>query len=175
MMRLILIFICLSIVGCSTRQDTITTPQGISTEVILTEADFRQAMTEYLYNGGGPAVSTYDVVLADLNGDNRPEGLIMMNTPFGTWCQLAGCSLFIFENHGNRISLNSRVEPVRGPLFLHKKPNSKWKTIVTRQDGINREARYIELTNTGNGYQAFTLNASDYYGSRPQSGESYFY
>ncbi|MGB1076925.1 MAG: hypothetical protein ACPG05_01350, partial [Bdellovibrionales bacterium] len=59
---------------------------------LLTENDFRLAVRHYLENGGGPNVSTYNIVLSDLNGDNVPEGLVMMNTPFNTWCHLAGCT-----------------------------------------------------------------------------------
>ncbi|MGB1076926.1 MAG: hypothetical protein ACPG05_01355, partial [Bdellovibrionales bacterium] len=60
--------------------------------------------------------------------------------------------------------MNSRIEPVRGPLFIHNS-GDQWKSIITRQYGINREARYIELKNMGNGYPAFALNAPDYRGA----------
>ena len=171
--RFSIIIMLFLLVACSA---TVAPKHQVSTpeKKLLTEADFKQAVRRYLENGGGPVVSTYEVVLADLNGDNKQEGLVMMNTPFNTWCHLAGCTLLIFEEQGNNISLNSRVEPIRGPLFIHD-TGDKWKSIVSRQYGINRDARYIQLENTGYGYPAFTLNAPNYNGASPQSGFSYFY
>ena len=175
MIRSLVTFTLIFLTACGSSKEPATKSVALEKERLLTESDFKQAVSAYLRNGGGPMVSTYDIALVDLNGDYRPEGLVMMNTPFSTWCHLAGCTLLIFEAHSNnKITLNSRIQPIRGPLFFHG-TEGKWKKIVARQDGINRDARYIELKNTGTGYPAFTLNAPDYYGSRPQSDESYFY
>ena len=174
MFRTFLLLLCLFVVGCASRPEPSVIISENPSDRMLTEENFKHAMSRYLRNGGGPIVSTYNIVLADLNGDHIPEGLLLMNTPFGTWCKAYGCTLFIFEQQNGVITLNSRIEQVRGPLFLHDTGNS-WTSIITRQDGINREARYIALENKGIGYPAFTLNAPNYNGRSPHSGQSFFY
>ncbi len=171
--HLIFLHFFLLCTACSSPQ-SIENTISIPINNMLTEQDFREAVTDYLYKGGGPAVSTYDIVMTDLNGDHSPEGLVMMNTPFKTWCKATGCTLLIFEEKQRKISLHSRIEPIRGPLFLHDTEGT-WKSIVTRQYGLNRDPRYIELQNEGTGYPAFTLNALDYQGHDPHAGASYFY
>ncbi len=185
MPRIFLILLCLICSACGSSHKTVPQNMASLNETMLTEEDFKHAVTHYLQSGGGPAVSTYDIVMTDLNGDYIPEGLVIMNTPFGTWCHNAGCTLLIFEAKKYRIegqeedyrkiTLNSRIEPIRTPLFIHNAEGQKWKTILVQQDGLNRDARYIELKNEGRGYPAFTLNAPSYHGNNPHSGQSYFY
>jgi hypothetical protein len=161
-------------VSCANAPKRSNTPIA-DLEKILTERDFRQAVIKYLEKTGQPVSSTYDVVLVDLNGDYREEALIMMNTPFSTWCNIAGCTLLIFENTlPNDIKIHSRIEPVREPIFV-KNANNKngWKTLITRQDGLNRKARYIKIENNGYGYDAMALNADTYHGNLNNS-QRYF-
>lgn len=141
----------------------------------ITENDVRQATRTYLQNGGGPVASTYHVALADLNGDHIPEGLVMLNTPFNTWCGQSGCSLLIFEQKNDgTIRLNNRIEQVREPIYIHE-TSQKWHSIVFRHDGVNRDAIYIELQNNGTGYPSTSVRAPPYRGSSPRSGLGLFY
>lgn len=173
-MKYIAILSLLFLIGCGSGASYNPPAQPRIDDFILTEADFKQATQTYLRNGGGPMVSTYDIVMTDLNNDYLSEGLVMMNTPFNTWCNAAGCTLLIFEAKGQNIVLNSRIEPIRGPLFIEEAPYG-WKSLIVRQDGMNRDARYIELKNTGNGYPAMTLNSLDYHGEILKSGRGIFY
>jgi len=173
-MKIIALIALVALVGCGGNSSAPQSQASLLSDFILTETDYSNATRAYLQNGGGPVVSTYDIVLADLNGDHIPEGLVMMNTPFKTWCNIAGCTLLIFEAKGQDIALNSRIHAIRGPLFIHD-TGHPWHSIVTRLDGIGQTARYIELQNNGQGYPKAPFTAANFYGHSPQSGKGYFY
>ena len=171
----VFVLITFSLYGCGSNDVYEVTDAPLLEEFVLKKSDFKLATWTYLHNGGGPRASSYKIIMTDLNGDHVPEGLVMMNTPHSHWCSAAGCTLLIFEARGRDIVLNSRIEPIRGPLFLHDTGASSWKTIVTRQDGLGQRAHYIQLENNGTGYLRNTLSAPHFEGYTPQTSNSLFY
>jgi hypothetical protein len=172
--KIFILLISMFLFACGSPKTHVPIIEDHQDPKMITEVEVRNAVKAYLQNGGGPIASTYNVVLADLNGDHAQEGIVMMNTPFNTWCASSGCTLLVFENSNGKITLNSRIEQIREPLYIHD-TNDTWHSIVSRHDGGSNQAIYIELKNTGLGYPSSSFGATPYQGNNPRSGLGYFY
>lgn len=169
-MKIVLILIGLTglLMGCSGKEHTPSlTPmpesaRDLSNEILV------ESVTAYLQSRGAPASSQYDYVRADLNGDNKREGLILMKLPHSYWCGWAGCPLFIFTPRMNDFMIMSEIQNVRGPIFIAQELNGRkqqWRDIIARASGGKTPDRTVTLSYSATGYTANTLNAPEFNGS----------
>lgn len=154
--------------GCSDKQHTPNLtpmpdiPSDLSDEILI------NSVTTFLQNRGAPASSQYDFVRADLNGDNKREGLVMMKLPHSYWCGWAGCPMFIFTPRTNDFMMMSEIQNVRGPIFIAPQKDGdrqQWRDIIVRASGDNTPDRTVKLTYSAGKYASNTLNAPDFNGS----------
>ncbi|MGB0361386.1 MAG: hypothetical protein ACPGEF_08275 [Endozoicomonas sp.] len=76
---------------------------------------------------------SYKAGCADLNGDGHQEVLVLMQ---GIWfCGTGGCSAFIFDDQGNKLSQMSMTDE---PILLSAKKHDCWHDLYVWSDGAMR-------------------------------------
>ena len=156
------------LIGCRAKDYTPSlTPMPESARDLCDEI-LTQSITTFLQSRGAPISSQYDFIRADLNGDNKREGLVMMKLPHSYWCGWAGCPMFIFTPRLGDFMMMSEIQNVRGPIFIAPKSDGnkqQWRNIIARASGGNTPDRTVVLSYSPHGYTSNTLNAPEFSGS----------
>lgn len=79
----------------------------------------------------------YKAGCADLNGDGHQEVFILMQNFW--FCGTGGCSAFIFNDKGNKLSQMSVTDE---PVLLSDNKNNGWRTIYVWSDDAMREMNF---------------------------------
>lgn len=118
------------------------------------EAELRQAIERYRIskNRGEANVDTAGV---DLNGDGKPEALVLFAGK--DWCLQTGCSLVVFQLEANGYRPVSHVTRVRPPIMVGPDSNFGWSDLLVQTGGGPAPVRTVRLGFTGNGYPGNAL------------------
>lgn len=107
----------------------------------------------YVRSVGAPAASGFQFNRIDLNGDGRREGLVLLNKPYGYWCEENGCQLLVFKANEDNFTFINTIKPIREPIYIENKLSHGWKNIVTRVSGRSgKAAKNVALKYNGNTY-----------------------
>ncbi len=137
MFRLFLVSVSMTLAACGTVQQTSRASHGPPKQTVadLSDGVFQDAVKMYLDACKGPQSSQYEYSREDLDGDGRREGIILLESPFYSWCTVDGCRMVIFKAEEKQFSVLSEISPVRGPLLLSDTRTNGWRDIVMRVSG----------------------------------------
>lgn len=151
--------VLLTLSGCGTsapEKQPILTPMPLPSHkpaIDPTDAQFMQAISEYVRMQGGPANTRYQFTRLDLNYDGRREGLVLLTQPNRFWCNSYGCPLIIFKAHDQGFTVLSEIKPVRGPLIVMDSYTQGWHDILARVSGrTGWDAKDVVLRFNGRTY-----------------------
>ena len=114
---------------------------------------FMDTLVTWLKDQGAPANSQYEFTRADLDGDGRREGLVLLESPHQEWCMDYGCTLFIFRGHDEGFSYLSEISPIRGPLVIAEAKTNGWRDIIAYVSGRSMtDAKNVSLKFDGRTY-----------------------
>ena len=156
--RYMLSFISITLLsGCSgkqsTKNDTIMTPMGEQELAVRYDDGYlKSAMQDYLEYRKAPLFSQYDFTKKDLNNDGIMDGLVYMKTPYGRWCNTAGCTLLIFKGHPEGFSVVGNITSVRPPFDISSEETRGWKNIKVHISGKTEKAHTRMLFFNGEEY-----------------------
>ncbi len=120
----------------------------------IDEAELRQAVDRYrLVKQRAPA--QYDFAGVDLNGDGRPEAVVLFAGP--DWCQRTGCSMVVFQQEKVGYRPVSHVISVRPPILVGPDSSFGWRDLMVGTGGGPSPVRTVRLGFTGKGYPANAL------------------
>lgn len=100
------------------------------------------------------AEAPYETAAVDLDGDGRPESLVLFSG--SDWCSPAGCSLVVFCREGFGYRAVSHTINVKAPLLLAAGGTGWRNLIVSTGDGTS-PARTVRLVHGPSGYPANAL------------------
>lgn len=94
----------------------------------------RTAIANHLQARGEQDIPPYRYALADLNGDNRDDAIVLLVGPF--WCGTGGCTMLVFratdEGGYSFVSDSSvTIEPIR----VGAGANNGWKNLIVDTKG----------------------------------------
>lgn len=118
------------------------------------EAQLRQAIERYrISKSRGEA--NVDNAGVDLNGDGKPEALVLFAGQ--DWCLQTGCSLVVFQLEANGYRPVSHVTSVRPPVLVGPDSNFGWSDLLVQTGGGAAPVRTVRLGFSGNGYPGNAL------------------
>ncbi len=116
---------------------------------------FMDSVAVWLEKQGASANSQYEFTRADLDGDGRRDGLVLLQSPHQEWCMEYGCTMYIFRAHDEGFSYLSEVSPVRGPLVITEGKTNGWRDIIATVSGRSiDDAKNVALRFDGQTYPA---------------------
>lgn len=110
------------------------------------------AMQKLMAQTGAPASSRFEYVRVDLDDDGMRDALVLMDAPYGTWCDLYGCTLFVMKAEGESFAYVSEVRPVRVPFTVSETRTNGWADLVVRIDGRWSRTHEVALRFDGKSY-----------------------
>lgn len=149
------LFVLALLPGCGAfREGDSETGQAdwLRTPVDPSDKQLEESVRKFLENTGAPAVSRYDFRRFDLNTDGRRDALILLKTPYGTWCDIHGCTMLIFKAFDDHFRLVNAVRPIREPVYISKKRSHGWSNLLVRVSGRREKAKYVVLRFDGRQY-----------------------
>jgi hypothetical protein len=77
--------------------------------------------------------SPFRFALEDLNGDGRPDAIVLMSGP--TWCGSGGCTMLVFRGVDNGFEFFSKSTVTSEPIRISKKRVHGWRTLIVHSKG----------------------------------------
>lgn len=106
------------------------------------------------------AASPFDVGAGDLNGDGRPEAVVLFTGD--DWCLPTGCSLVVFQSQEFGYRPVSHVVSVKMPVLLAPSQGGVWRDLIVRTGGAGgAPQRDVRLAFSAKGYAANALLQPD--------------
>jgi hypothetical protein len=102
------------------------------------------------------AESAYETGAADLNGDGKPEAVVLFTGP--DWCSRTGCSLVIFQAQEFGFRLVSHIVSVRPPVLSAPPQGTGWRDLIVKTGGGAAPVRAVTVAFSANGYAANAIN-----------------
>ena len=115
----------------------------------IKEADLRQAVDRYVITKRRQP-GQYDFAGVDLNGDGRPEAVVLFAGQ--DWCQRTGCSLVVFQQEQAGFRPVSHIVNVRPPIMIGPESSFGWRDLMVSTGGGPAPVRTVRLGFTGKGY-----------------------
>ena len=117
----------------------------------LDDAELKKAIERYRITRRR-AESPVQVAAADLNGDGRPEALVLFNG--ADWCSKTGCSFVVFSRESFGYRPVSHSVNVRAPVLMTSGQSAGWRDLIVKTGGSGSPMRVVRLTFAGSGYSA---------------------
>jgi hypothetical protein len=97
----------------------------------------------------------YVTAAADLNGDGRPEVLVLFTS--ASWCAPQGCPLVVFQDGSFGLKPVSQINRVRPPVRVADTTTAGWRDLWAQTgrdstDAKKKWANHVRLQFGGNGY-----------------------
>ncbi len=115
----------------------------------VNEGELRKAVERYRLTKQRNR-SHYDYAGADLNGDGRPEAVVLFAGQ--DWCLRTGCSLVVFQEGTTGFRPVSHVTRIRPPILIGPDSNFGWRDLIVNTGGGPAPIRTVRLGFTGKGY-----------------------
>jgi hypothetical protein len=120
----------------------------------VNEAELRKAVERYnLAKQRTPGA--YDFTGVDLNGDGKPEALVLFTG--ADWCQKTGCSLVVFQEEQVGYRPVSHITSARPPILIGPEASFGWRDLMANTGGGAAPVRTVRLGFSGKGYPANAL------------------
>lgn len=120
----------------------------------VNEPELRKAVERYRLTKQRSAAAI-NFAGADLNGDGRPEALVLFS---GTdWCVQTGCSLVVFQEEETGYRPVSHITRAQPPVLIGPEANFGWRDLMVRTGGGPAPVKTARLGFTGKGYPANAL------------------
>jgi hypothetical protein len=110
----------------------------------------KQGVALALYAKTELGLTQYRSVSADLNGDGRPEVLLLATDPH--FCGSGGCGFFVLEKRGTGYRLVARATITRAPIRLLRTTSHGWYDLSVRVGGGGEPWRQVRLRFDGRRY-----------------------
>jgi hypothetical protein len=120
----------------------------------VNEPELRKAVERYNL-AKQRAASPYEFAGVDLNGDGKPEAIVIFSGP--DWCQKTGCSLVVFQEEEVGYRPVSHITSARPPVLIGPEASFGWRDMMANTGGGNAPVRTVRLGFTGKGYPANAL------------------
>lgn len=120
----------------------------------VNEVELRKAVERYRVTKQR-GVSKVDYAGADLNGDGRPEAIILFTGE--DWCVQTGCSLVVFQEEETGYRPVSHITRARLPVLVGPESNFGWRDLIVQTGGGSAPVKTVRLGFTGKGYPANAL------------------
>lgn len=120
----------------------------------LNEPELRKAVERYnlaKQREPGP----YDFAAIDLNGDGKPEAVVLFTGP--DWCQKTGCSLVVFQEEEVGYRPVTHITSARPPILIGPEASFGWRDLIVNTGGGGAPVRTVRLGFSGKGYPANAL------------------
>lgn len=115
----------------------------------VNDAELRRAVENYGLNRKREP-GHYDVAGVDLNGDGKPEAIVMFAGV--DWCQRTGCSLVVFQHEDVGYRVVSHMVNVRPTIMVGPESSFGWRDLIVRTGGGAAPMRTVRLGFSGKGY-----------------------
>lgn len=99
--------------------------------------------------------SPYNFANADLNGDGRPEVLVLYSG--ADWCQKTGCSLVVFQMEQTGYKVVSHIVSAQAPIVVGPDSSFGWRDLIVKTGGGGSPERNARLGFIGKGYPSNAL------------------
>lgn len=139
-------------IALTPKQDAAGAPGALSGKV--SEPELRKAVERYNL-AKGRAAGPYDFAGVDLNGDGKPEAIVLFTGP--DWCQKTGCSLVVFQEEQVGYRPVSHITSARPPILIGPEASFGWRDLMANTGGGNAAVRTVRLGFSGKGYPANAL------------------
>lgn len=161
MIRIIIVAALLFITACSSTPETTLTPEPPPRKDPSNE-QLKADLQAYLASIGAPAASGFQYNRIDLNRDGLREGLVLLKSPYGYWCDLNGCQMLVFKANETNFTFVNAIKPIREPIYIENRESNGWKNIITRVSGRSDKAKNVALKFNGNTYPKDPSNLSHF-------------
>ncbi len=88
----------------------------------------------------------------DLNGDNKDDALVLMQSR--RYCSASGCKVLVFQNTGKGFSLASEMKLGRTPMIAANTRTNGWRDLVAPMTTARAGMQLVMLQHSDNGYPA---------------------
>jgi hypothetical protein len=142
---------------CSSMARCLLILHALSVSAMAADAEPPSGLTEavhsYIYQNITDVVSdeTFRFALEDLNGDGRPDAIVLMSD--SDWCGSGGCTMLIFRGVENGFAFVSKSTVTSSPIRVSKNSVRGWRTLI--------------VSSKGKGDVALRLNKSFQYPANP--------
>ncbi len=96
--------------------------------------------------------SPYETGAADLNGDGKPEAVVLFTGQ--DWCSKTGCSLVIFQSQEFGFRPVSHIVNVRPAVLAAPSQGSGWRDLIVKTGGGGAPVRAVTIAFSSKGYAA---------------------
>lgn len=96
--------------------------------------------------------SPYETGAADLNGDGKPEAVVLFTGQ--DWCLKTGCSLVVFQSQEFGFRPVSHIVNVRPAVLAAPSQGSGWRDLIVKTGGGGAPVRAVTVSFSSNGYAA---------------------
>ncbi len=127
---------------------------GYALTAPVDETELRKAVERYRISRQR-GDSQIDYAGVDLNGDGKPEAVVLFAGD--DWCVQTGCSLVVFQNEATGFRPVSHVTRVRPPIMVGPGVNFGWSDLIVNTGGGPAPVRAVRLGFTGKGYPGNAL------------------
>ena len=100
----------------------------------------------------GRSFPKFGYVLTDLNGDGKPDAIVILRSQ--SWCGMAGCPLLIFKGEEDGFTFISESGITFAPIRISPEKVRGWKTLIVR---VKHKGNVL-LQFNGNGYPSNSYN-----------------
>jgi hypothetical protein len=145
----------LSLTACGSMHEAhLNSPSNQKVAVVdPSDEVMRASLVSYLKAHNEPVSSQYEYVRKDLTGDGRRDAIVMLESPFYSWCNLNGCKMLVFKASDKSFAPIAEIAPVRGPLLVSESRTNGWRDLVIRISGRDDlETKNVDLKFDGRTY-----------------------
>jgi len=149
------VFLLLMVIGlsaCAFSADKAGRIPVDTTPLDPSDAALKQNIQSFLKEQGAPLHSTYNFARVDLNDDGRRDAIVLLQLPYGYWCDMNGCTALVWEAHDTDFTLINAIQPLREPVYVSQKKTHGWRNIITRVSGRWDKAKDVALPFNGTCY-----------------------
>jgi putative lipoprotein len=116
-------------------------------------SDLNQALLAYLAKTGIDAkyVDPHLTALIDLNGDGRPDALVLLENPM-YFCGTGGCTMLVFQGTPSGFQFVSSSTLIRGPVLVSETNTRGWRDLIVEVSGGGMAPKLVALKYKGGKY-----------------------
>lgn len=95
--------------------------------------DLLSGIEDYIRMEGGGTVPAFRYGMVDLNGDGRPESVVLLQG--AEWCRAGGCRMLVFRGDDEGALLISSATAAAEPVRISTERSRGWHDLIVRAEG----------------------------------------